>query len=111
MGDVEALCERILVIDHGHLIYDGNLHALVERIAPYKRVRIVSKRPIGPEELSRFGEVRAFDTLEATLVVPRENTSRIAAELFESLPIEDVTIEDPEVEEIISRIFTEKIQL
>ena len=50
-----------------------------------------------------------MDTLEATLVVPREHTSSVAAELLKALPIEDVTIEDPAVEEIISRIFTEKI--
>jgi ABC-2 type transport system ATP-binding protein len=109
MADVTALCERILVIDHGHLVYDGKLDALIERVAPYKRVRIVTHRPIVSGELDRFGEVRSQDTLEATLIVPREKTSTIAAQLFEALPIADVTIEDPEVEEIIGRIFTEKI--
>ncbi|MBI4474985.1 MAG: ATP-binding cassette domain-containing protein [Acidobacteria bacterium] len=109
MADVVALCERILVIDHGHLVYDGNLTALVERVAPYKQVRIVTTRPIDPAELAGFGEIRSMDTLEATLIVPRERTSTVAAELFKVLPIEDVTIEDPEVEEIIGRIFTEKI--
>jgi ABC-type uncharacterized transport system ATPase subunit len=44
-------------------------------------------------------------------VVPRERTSTVAAQLFEALPVEDVTIEDPEVEEIIGRIFTEKMIL
>jgi ABC-2 type transport system ATP-binding protein len=109
MADVTALCERILVIARGNLIYDGRLDALVERVAPYKHVRIVSRRPIAAGELNQFGEVRSIDTLEATLVVPRERTSAVAAQLFETLPIEDVTIEDPEVEEIIARIFTERI--
>ena len=109
MADVIALCQRILVIDHGHLVYDGDLDALVERVAPYKNVRIVTSRPIRLAELAPFGEIKSLDTLEATLVVPRDRTSAVAAELFKALPIEDVTIEDPEVEEIISRIFTEKI--
>jgi ABC-2 type transport system ATP-binding protein len=109
MADVVALCERIVVIDHGHLVYDGDLDALVERVAPYKNVRIVTRRPIQPEELDPFGEIRSLDTLEATLMVPRDRTSAVAAELFRMMPIEDVTIEDPEVEEIIARIFTEKI--
>jgi viologen exporter family transport system ATP-binding protein len=109
MADVTALCSRILVIDHGHLIYDGAIDALVERVAPYKHVRIVTRRPIVAGELERFGEVLSMDTLEATLVVPRDHTSGVAAELLKALPIEDVTIEDPAVEEIISRIFTEKI--
>jgi ABC-2 type transport system ATP-binding protein len=109
MADVVALCKRILVIDRGHLVYDGDLSALIERVAPYKHVRIVTSRPIKAEELSRFGEIRSIDTLEATLVVPRDRTSVVAAQLFQALPIDDVTIEDPEVEEIISRIFTGKI--
>jgi ABC-2 type transport system ATP-binding protein len=109
MADVTALCSRILVIDHGHLVYDGAIDALIERVAPYKHVRIVTRRPIIAGELDRFGEVLSMDTLEATLVVPRDQTSGVAAELLKALPIEDVTIEDPAVEEIISRIFTEKI--
>jgi ABC-2 type transport system ATP-binding protein len=109
MADVVALCRRVLVIDHGRLVYDGDLNALVERISPVKYIRIVAERPIEAAELERFGEVRFVDTLSATLAVPRERTSGIAAQLFEALPIEDVTIEDPEVEEIIGRIFTEKL--
>jgi ABC-2 type transport system ATP-binding protein len=109
MADVVALCKRVLVIDHGKLVYDGDLAALVERIAPVKYIRIVTQRPMSAAELSRFGEVRSLDVLKATLAVPREKTSAVAAELFRSFPIDDVTIEDPEVEEIIGRIFTEKL--
>ncbi len=107
MADVVALCERILVIDHGRLVYDGLLGALVERVAPYKNVRIVTRRPIQAGELEPFGEILSIDTMEATLIVPRDRTSAVAAELFRILPIADVTIEDPEAEEIIRRIFTE----
>lgn len=109
MADVVALCKRILVIDHGRLVYDGLLDALVERVAPYKKVRIVTRRPIQAGELEPFGEVRSIDTMEATLIVPREGASAVVAELFRILPIADVTIEDPDAEEIIRRIFTEKI--
>jgi len=109
MADVVALCKRVFVIDHGRLLYDGDLAGLVERISPIKYIRLVTQHPVDPQDLARFGEVRSVDALKATLAVPRERTSAIAAELFRSLPIEDVTIEDPEVEEIVSRIFTEKL--
>jgi ABC-2 type transport system ATP-binding protein len=109
MADVVALCRRVFVIDHGRLLYDGDLEMLVERISPIKYIRIVTQHPLDAVALSRFGEVRSFEPLKATLAVPREKTSAVAAELFGSLPIEDVTIEDPEVEEIVSRIFTEKL--
>ena len=106
MADVVALCKRIFVIDRGHLVYDGELDALVERVSPFKYVRIVTQRPLDAASLARFGEVRSVDSFEATLIVPRDRTSAVAAQLFQSFPIEDVTIEDPDVEEIIGRIFT-----
>ena len=109
MADVVALCKRIFVIDRGHLVYDGELDALVERVSPFKYVRIVTQRPLDAASLARFGQVRSVDSFEATLIVPRDRTSAVAAQLFQSFPIEDVTIEDPDVEEIIGRIFTEKI--
>jgi ABC-2 type transport system ATP-binding protein len=109
MADVVALCRRVFVIDHGKLLYDGDLESLVERISPIKYIRLVTRYPVIADDLSRFGEVRSVEAFKATLAVPRERTSAIAAELFRSLPIEDVTIEDPEIEEIVSRIFTEKL--
>jgi ABC-2 type transport system ATP-binding protein len=109
MADVVALCRRVFVIDHGRLVYDGDLEALVERISPVKYIRLVTRRPIEADELSPFGEVRSLEAVKATLAVPREQTSTVAAQLFQLFPIEDITIEDPEVEEIIGRIFTEKL--
>jgi ABC-2 type transport system ATP-binding protein len=70
---------------------------------------LVTRRPIEADELSPFGEVRSLEAVKATLAVPREQTSTVAAQLFQLFPIEDITIEDPEVEEIIGRIFTEKL--
>jgi len=109
MADVVALCKRVLVIDHGKLVYDGDLDALIERIAPVKYIRIVTPRPMQASEFSQFGEVRSIEGPKTMLAVPREQTSAVAARLFQAFPIEDVTIEDPEVEEIIGRIFTEKL--
>jgi ABC-2 type transport system ATP-binding protein len=109
MADVVALCKRVLVIDHGRLVYDGDLDALVERIAPVKYIHIVTPRQMQASDLSQFGEVRSIEGPKAMLAVPRERTSAVAAQLFQAFPIEDVTIEDPEIEEIIGRIFTEKL--
>ena len=52
MADVVALCKRVLVIDHGRLVYDGELESLVERISPVKYIRLVTQQPIGAEDLS-----------------------------------------------------------
>jgi ABC-2 type transport system ATP-binding protein len=109
MADVVALCKRVLVIDHGNLVYDGDLNALIERVAPVKYIRIVTQRHLEASDLSHFGEVRSIEGPKAMLAVPRDQASTVAAQLFQAFPIEDVTIEDPDVEEIIGRIFTEKL--
>jgi ABC-2 type transport system ATP-binding protein len=109
MADVVALCKRVFVIDHGKLVYDGDLESLVEQISPVKYIRIVTRHPVQADQLTAFGEVRSVEAFKATLAVPRERTSTVAAQLFQLLPIEDITIEDPDVEEIIGRIFTEKL--
>src|SRR5215813_3093462 len=57
MADVAALCPRVIVIDHGKLLYDGDLNALVKRINPDKLVSLKFGKAIAPLELARFGEV------------------------------------------------------
>jgi len=105
MADVTALCKRIIVIDHGRLLYDGDLGALIERVAPHKIVRVKMERPVEHAELAAYGSVDRIDGLEAALLVERVDTSRTAARVLAELPVVDVTIEEPPVEEIIGELF------
>jgi ABC-2 type transport system ATP-binding protein len=110
MADVTALCKRIIVIDHGRLLYDGDFQALIERVAPHKIVRIKMEQSIEAEVLQQYGQIDQLTELEGSLLVPRPETSRIAARLLRDLPIVDVTIEEPPVEEIISQLFASNRQ-
>jgi ABC-2 type transport system ATP-binding protein len=106
MADVTALCKRIIVIDRGKLLYDGDFQALVERVAPHKIVRVKMQEPIERAVLERYGRIDTLDGVEGSLLVGRDETSRIAARLLSDLPIVDVTIEEPPVEEIIGELFS-----
>ena len=97
MADVTALCERVIVIDHGKIVFDGNLSRLVERSAPRKIIRIELASPVDDERLAAYGQVQSRDGLRAELVVSRQQTSQSAARLLAELPIADVTIEDPPI--------------
>jgi ABC-2 type transport system ATP-binding protein len=108
MADVAALCKRIIVIDHGRLIFDGDLISLIESRRPDKIVKLQFQREVAHDVLARFGTVRRLKKLEAELLVPRSRTSEIAAELLSSLPIHDITIEDPPLTEIIGELFLGK---
>ena len=105
MADVTALCKRVIVINAGKLIYDGDLRALAERIAPYKLVRVDFAQPIHGRDLTAYGEVKRTDGQNVELLVPRDQTSIITARMLAELPIADLTIEEPAIEEVIGRVF------
>jgi ABC-2 type transport system ATP-binding protein len=109
MADVTALCRRVIVIDKGKLVFDGDLSALVERASPGKLVRLELERPIAESELRPYGTVQALDGLRAELLVSRGATSRVAARLLSELPVADVTIEDPPIEEVIGQLFAGRL--
>lgn len=109
MEDVLQLCPRVIVIDHGHLVYDGDLRALALRVRPDKR--IVVRRAAGgagapfAAELARFGQVVSSGSDEATLQVPAEEVSGAVARILAALPIADLTVEDPPLEEVFAELF------
>jgi ABC-2 type transport system ATP-binding protein len=105
MADVTALADRILVIESGQLIYDGDLGGLVERTAPYKLLRLTLEKPVNGNDLLALGEIESADGLKVTLRVPRRSTKDVAARALATLPIADLTVEEPSVEEIIREVF------
>lgn len=105
VADVTALASRILVIEHGKLMYDGDLQALVEQTAPYKLLRLTLERPVDEADLAKLGKVQSSDGLQVTLRVPRGGTKDAAAAALSSLPVADISVEEPPVEEIIREVF------
>ncbi|MCL5997774.1 MAG: ATP-binding cassette domain-containing protein [Chloroflexi bacterium] len=110
MADVTALCERIIVIDKGHLFYDGNFRALIERVAPYKIIKLQLQEPTPAEALSQFGHVESCEGLTAVLHVPRAQATESAARLLSQVKVEDVTFEEPPVEDIIREVFAGRVE-
>ncbi|MCX6018221.1 MAG: ATP-binding cassette domain-containing protein [Chloroflexi bacterium] len=108
MADVTALCERIIVIDKGRLLYDGNFRALIEQIAPYKILKLQLVEAVQPERLAQFGELASHDGLDAVLHVPRAAAAAAAAQILAQIQVADVTFEDPPVEDIIREVFAGK---
>jgi ABC-2 type transport system ATP-binding protein len=105
MADVTALCARIVVIDRGHLLYDGDFRALIERVAPYKVIKLQLRQPVARADLAAYGDVAALDGLAAVLHVPRSGATETAARLLARVPADDVTFEEPAVEDIIRQVF------
>jgi ABC-2 type transport system ATP-binding protein len=105
MADVVALCKRVIVIHHGHILFDGNLSELSDRFAAYKTIDV--DLADGSATLEEYGDVleRAGDRVK--LRVPKADTPRIAARLLSEQQIADLTIEDPPIEDVIELVFAE----
>jgi viologen exporter family transport system ATP-binding protein len=105
MADVVALCKRVIVIHHGHILFDGNLSELSDRFAAYKTIDV--DLADGSATLVEYGDVleRAGDRVK--LRVPKADTPRIAARLLSEQQIADLTIEDPPIEDVIELVFAE----
>src|SRR3954454_7612576 len=69
MDDVTALCPRVIVIDHGKLIYDGDLKALVRRVRPDKRLTLRLSAPVERTVLEKLGTVVTHDQGHTVLSV------------------------------------------
>jgi viologen exporter family transport system ATP-binding protein len=107
MQDVTALASRVIMINRGRLLYDGALDALVARIAPTKRLELVLGAPVSQESLAAFGAVHSFRFPNAVLDVPRETAAATSARLLAGLPVADLSIADPPIEEVIRLAFAE----
>lgn len=108
MADVEALCERVVIIDHGNILFDGDLTALVKRFSPHKTITVELIN--GRRDLSEFGEVVETNGAHVSLRVPKAETPRVASRLLANLPISDLTVSDPPIEGVIDEIFNRGVQ-
>ncbi|MGD0708894.1 MAG: ATP-binding cassette domain-containing protein [Anaerolineaceae bacterium] len=105
MADVEALCKRVIVIHHGRLLFDGDLSDLVQQFTSYKT--IVVQLADCQADLHTYGEVIDCEDGRTTLRVPKAKTARVTERLLANLPVIDLLVEDPPIEEVIDEVFTQ----
>jgi len=114
LADIEELCERVILIDHGHLVYDGELRRLRERYAHSKTVQAevpaearervtATIMAAAPEaQVTTFGSL-----LRATQLGGERNVMDVARAMLADPDVSNLTITEPRVEEIIGNVFQE----
>lgn len=108
MADVTALCERVIIIDHGQLKYDGGLTDLSRKIAPFKLIGVMLA-DADSHDLSRYGaEVQNEEDMDKRYIQVRaDEVTRVTSEMLSTLPIHDITIADPSIESVIEQAFNQ----
>jgi ABC-2 type transport system ATP-binding protein len=103
MADVEALCKRVIVIHHGQILYDGGLAGLVDKFSAYKTIGVTLQNGAG--DLTAYGDVLSQEGSRVVLRVAKADTSRVTARLLAEQAVEDLTVEDPPIEDVIETVF------
>ena len=102
MADVEALCERVIVIHHGSILFDGPLRELADRFATHKTLVVTLSEPT---DLSSYGEVVDSAGVRTTLRVERAHAAPVTARLLSEHDVRDLTVEDPPIDDVIELAF------
>ena len=105
MKDIEALCDRVLVINHGRLIHDGPLIDIIHRYAKHKMVTLRFHDGSMPDRFDAFGELVRLDPPSVTLRMTRDSVAERTGALLQSYQIDDLNVEDPPIEEVIGMMF------
>lgn len=103
MADVEALCRRVIVIHNGSLLFDGDLQDLADQVSPHKIVVVELDRE--DVDLSPYGKVVSNVDGCITLNIPKADTARVTGKILTDLPVTDLTVQDPPIEDVIETVF------
>lgn len=106
MKDVAALCRRIVVIAAGRIIYDGSLSGIIDRFGGHKIITVLFAGGLIPPDLDRFGILLACEPPRAKLRVPRSEVTRVLGSILVAHTVDDVSVEDPPLEEVIAEVFS-----
>jgi ABC-2 type transport system ATP-binding protein len=112
MDDVKELCDRAIIIEKGHKIFDGQLQDIIDKYARNKLLSLTFSEEVARAQLEEFGTVREFEedgsAFTASLAVPREQATQRASQILNQLPVQDLNIEEPSIEAIIREVFSEQ---
>jgi ABC-2 type transport system ATP-binding protein len=107
MADIQELCKRVIIIDHGTIFFDGWLSDVVDRFADSKLVTIQcdGEATCSAEDLGKYGEVVEQNAGRVQLRVKRERVIPVCKALLDEMPVSDIDIQEVPIEEVIRRIF------
>ena len=107
MQDIEALCRRVIIIDHGKIFFDGPLSRIIDRFSGHKILSLTFEVPV-TRDFSPFGEVIEQTPVSVQLKVPRAKVTETCRQLLEACNVSDINVQELPVEEVIRQLFGER---
>lgn len=105
MNDIEDMCKRSIIINQGKVVFDGELNEINNIFNKRKLIKLHLKDWVGEETLKKYGVLKEYDGLNATLEVDKDDLKDYARNILEQIPVQDFNIEDIPIEEGISLLY------
>jgi len=109
MADIQELCRRVMIIDHGKLFYDGDLQGILNQFVDEKRINILIENPPEtlPDTYQKIGQIESYSDGKLQIRVKRKEVIQASKALLDMLPVADLNIEEVPVEEVIRQIYAD----
>ena len=107
MQDIQALCDRVIVIDHGKIFFDGPLDDIIDRFSKHKIISLTFDQG-STCDFARFGEIIEQTLVSVQLKVPRAKVTETARQLLDSCNVADINVQEVPVEDVIRQLFGER---
>ncbi len=107
MQDIQELCHRVLVIDHGKIFFDGPLNQIIDRFSGHKIISLTFEKEMA-RDFSVFGEVIEQTPVSVQIKVPRAKVTETCRQLLEACHVSDINVQELPVEEVIRQLFGER---
>jgi ABC-2 type transport system ATP-binding protein len=107
MQDIEELCHRVIIIDHGKIFFDGPLNSIIDRFSGFK-ILSLTFADRAERDFARYGEVVEQTPVSVQLKVPRANVTETCRQLLENCTVTDINVQELPVEEVIRQLFGER---
>ncbi len=105
MEDVQALCERVVIINKGSLVYDGNLRELLDKHIDTKILEVTFSEKVTRNSLAKLGKIKEKTLKRVVLEVPKEKSKQVAIELLNKYPVDDILINEIAIDEVVRKVF------
>ncbi|EKE12311.1 MAG: hypothetical protein ACD_13C00247G0005 [uncultured bacterium] len=110
MNDLTNLARRVIIVNDGRLLYDGPFEELISKFAKEKLIKARLSNEDNISELEKIGKIKKLTFPEVIISVPRTAAAVAAAELLQNFPVDDLTIEEIPIEEVIKKAFKNEVR-
>lgn len=108
MDDVKKLCKRLIIINHGCIVFDGSIDSLYKRFSEEKYISVQFEKRIDIKQLAKYGELKSSDEYGGVIAVSKKEHSKIVANILNEFEVDNIDITEPTLEEIISNLYNLK---